>query len=954
MTPPNPASQVIAALIVGLLLAFTCQLLLTNFGLALGISLWGGQSWQPSDRDLEDTSHSPAADSDESSPVSFEMLSIAAGLGLLLTVNGVLFLACYGAVKFAGATTAFAGAILGGVIWAAYMLVMTWVSTSAANSLIAFILTSAVAGLRQIFTVLGSLMQSTFGESATTLTPAAVAKQVQQETQFALEQINIPDLIETYIDEQMSPALLATLEAEVEAALRQAEDHPEPSRSLPTLDKATFTQWIAAETDLSGDKAAAIASQLHQAWQRRSTSRADLGQPLQELFATASANDLTSERVSALLKDSSPGKGATPHTGPELPSASSDNTQPGLGQQLKRTLRQRLDLTDLDLQTVWQRVSPLLQDWLREDKADSTGLDSQVIRDDVDEYLQAVAPWRLNQTVLQQEFQDVLRDPEAADDQALPQLKSLGSDDFRHSLTQRGDLAEAQIEGLTADLEAIRQAVIVALEGRGREDRGDGEALTEAIAELQHSLENYLHYTSLSQITPDAIAAKVAVLVEESSLSIQQLHRAMPELPQTPLATVLDSRQGLDDTEQGDIVQQVQAAWQQQTKVASATTNDGSAEDHVPPETIAAIEGALILAISQLINGQSDMNDLPPELMQSLSEAVNDPNQLRRSLEQLNWPTLRAEAQRQLNISDAQVDQAIQQVRTVLTDFLKPPRRWALRRSAEVSDFWTSVTEYLTHSSPDQLTPEALRHNLTWLWQTSQPDWQRLQDKAAGAIATLDDANWNSLKAALEQRQDLASDQIEVSWQVLQQAIQQLLHSFDEARQEAQTSLSDWFESVQTLLQATPLLNFDTQQLKNDLQALLKQPSTNLAALAQPLQLWQAPEGLATAIAQLSQDALKQLLIAQGVPQTLLDQAAGIQTWMQERVTAIEQDIQQRQAALKQAALQQLDTARQTLAAAAWWLFAIALTSATTAAVAGILATGTTLDFGLIGVDWGN
>ncbi|MEL7315791.1 MAG: hypothetical protein AAFN08_12645, partial [Cyanobacteria bacterium J06559_3] len=127
----NPASQVIAALLVGLLTIFTCQLLLTNMGLALGITLWGGSHWQQdNDSDAKDN----GGDDSQSDAIDLETLSIAAGLGLLLTVNSVLFVACYVAVKFCMPVTAFSGAILGWVIWSAYMLVMTWVSTRAANS----------------------------------------------------------------------------------------------------------------------------------------------------------------------------------------------------------------------------------------------------------------------------------------------------------------------------------------------------------------------------------------------------------------------------------------------------------------------------------------------------------------------------------------------------------------------------------------------------------------------------------------------------------------------------------------------------------------------------------------------------------------------------------------------------------------------------------------------------
>ncbi|MGF1525112.1 MAG: hypothetical protein ACFBSF_22530 [Leptolyngbyaceae cyanobacterium] len=957
----NPASQVIAALLIGLLTTFTCQLLLTNVGLALGITIWGGPSWQQHD---DDDSKDTGVDDSKSGSIGLGTLSIAAGLGLLLTVNSVLFVACYIAVKFCMPVTAFAGAILGWVVWSAYMLVMTWVSTQAANSLVAFILSSAVSGLRQIFAVLGSLLQSTFSGEETSVTPTALAKQVRQETQLALEQIDIPALIEDYIDEQMPPQLrLETVQPQLENTLQRsglgsAPGNVEQRGFLSQINLSTFGQWVKDEIGLSGDIADTIANLLNQVWQRIISSDASPVQQLQDLFATASVDEFIPERISSILERLQPdnrhdselsiAQGARQLVPSE--STAKPNSADGISRQLRQILRQRLDLTDLDIQTIWRRLSPLLTDW---HPGATSSSELQIIREDVDDYLQQVFPWRLNHAILQQEFREVLVDPEAAADQVLLQLQALSPEDFADSLKQRGDLTAQQIDECVTELEAIRQSAIASL-SQSAIDQGDKaadaseadtqnetsqalERQTAAIAELQKKLENYLHYTSLSQITADAVAHKVATLVEEAPVSVAKLHQVSPQLPTAPLIQVLDSRRGLDSAQRDQLIHRVQEAWQHAT-ASNAIAHDESLNDGpINPEVAVAVEGVLVLTVAQLISRRIDTQDLLPQLMRSLENVTSDSQQLRRSIGQIDWQALRNNAQAQLEVSEANVEQAVQTVQAALVDLFKLPQRWALRRSAAVKDFWDNVTEYLSRSHPDQLEPAAMRHNLEWLWQASNQALDALPSipTESAAISSFDGS---MVKDTLIHRQDLAAEQIETIEATLNQFMQSLLHQANQARQQAQAFLESWLAAVKAILQDPEQRVFDPDQLKTNLRSLLQNSSHVFATLTQPLNLLDTAEDSVAAIAQLSQEALQQLLKVQGVPKVLLAQAEGLPTWIQAKLAAVEQDLQHRQTVLKQTALQRLEGGRKALAAAAWWLFAIAITSGTTATVAGILA----------------
>lgn len=891
MVVTNPASQIVAALVVGLLIALTCQLLLTNLGLAVGITIWGG--WAVNGKAADDgvaKGDNVRDDSGEgkSSAVSLGALSLAAGLGLLLTVNGVLFLACYAAVRFCAPMTTFSGGVLGLVIWSAYLLTMTWVSSRAANSLVAFVLSSAVSGLRTIFDALSAVMQPVFDGSESPMTPTAMAELVRQETQTAFDQVDIPALIETYIDDRMASQIsLETLQTQIEQTLQQSDlARPEHQGLLPQLDLTAFARWVKDDLGLGGTIAAAIANQLYQSWQRVTETQSGSLQPLLDLFAHGSVEDLTLESVSHSLSLLSPEQLSSKSQGEPAVESESEpqESRPKphqsavdgihISHRLRQVLRQRIDLTDLDVETIWERISPLLEQ--HPGGSTSAGRPNgvgPVIHEDVDDYLRQVAPWRLANETLQQEFRDVLIDSEAAVEPVLTQVRALTPADFIHSLEQRGDLAQAQIEAIAARLDRIRQAAIADLAPNSPNgpDSGEGDgdikttpettpevtpeatpAQQATLADLQQNLENYLHYTSLSQITPTAIDHKMKTLVDEASLSAAVLHHAMPHLPTDALKAVLGRRQGLKQGQQDRLIQQVQEAWQQQTRNPSQR-----------PET--------------------------------------------------------------------------QQQQTTSTDSLKSPRRWALRRTADANDFWSSLEEYLIHGGPDQLSPAAISQNLAWLWRISSRGTYALQGISTEAVEAIQSFDWTALKASLSRRQDLTTDQVNAIWSAVDLFIAQLLTQVDQARQQVHSALESWFESVKTMLQDPDHLAFDPNSLKRALRELLSGSPDSLPAF-QPLELLKASEGVAAAIARFSQDALSQVLKAQGVPDALLDQAAGLKDWIQERVAWVEQEIRDRQAALEQAALQQLNDTRKALAAAAWWLFAIAVTSATTAVGAGLLA----------------
>ncbi|NJN58877.1 MAG: hypothetical protein HC879_15955 [Leptolyngbyaceae cyanobacterium SL_5_9] len=178
--PPSIWAQLLTLLVIGLLTALAFQLLLTVLGIALGVSvLQVGSSEGDSEGDRS-TSNSST-------------IGILAGLGVLLTVNTVLFAACFLATKFGQVSDPISGAIAGIVIWSAYFLLMLWLSSTAVNSLVGVVLSTLTGSFRQIVSAIANAFSSDKPEP---ITEEQMLTSIREEMQSALSAVNLGQMIE--------------------------------------------------------------------------------------------------------------------------------------------------------------------------------------------------------------------------------------------------------------------------------------------------------------------------------------------------------------------------------------------------------------------------------------------------------------------------------------------------------------------------------------------------------------------------------------------------------------------------------------------------------------------------------------------------------------------------------------------------------------------------------------
>ncbi|MBD3880497.1 hypothetical protein IFO70_01870 [Phormidium tenue FACHB-886] len=267
-------TQILAALVVGLLTAFAFQLLLTSLGVAIGITALGFRvaaenlptetASESSAEDLEDLDTKPLRLGSTASKIG-----IAAGLSILATIDLVLFAASFLAVKVTQVGDPIVGGMVGLVIWSAYFLILLWLSSAAISSVVGSILGLATAGVRRLVTAIGAAFASS---KENPLTEEAAIALIQQETTVSLA--NFRPLIEDYLKAIVPPKPdLATLQQDLSALM---QDFEPILGSLDVNDRQRFVDLIQQRTGLSELEVEQVIGQLeHQQQTAKTHQRQD-------------------------------------------------------------------------------------------------------------------------------------------------------------------------------------------------------------------------------------------------------------------------------------------------------------------------------------------------------------------------------------------------------------------------------------------------------------------------------------------------------------------------------------------------------------------------------------------------------------------------------------------------------------------------------------------------------
>ena len=745
------------SLLAGLLMAFALQLLLTNLGVALGLSALG---WAISPREgfanapstgtakllkekdsvaasiqgQEDTIDEEASDESAIPPVSHLL-----GLGVTLTLAPVLFATAFLSTTFSGILHLPTGLIFGLILWSAYLLVLIWISSITVSGILDFVLGTATEGIRRLFLGVAQVFQT--------------------------DAVSEPDSTE---DLQRTIGILSD---QIKQTLSEQKELP----VLLAQQRETLLKEICDRTNLNQDQAESVLDSIQTETDEADAQAATIntGDISAEVSIGASGNDFSRkyEQSAAALTQMLPN-----------------------WRDLLRMAVSRVDTTDLDIETAWNTF----QSFVGDDKAAAFN----VVALDAENYLREAPVYALQAETLPEEFAERIYDPEADPMAAGEQIQHLEPSDFSHWLQERGDLAEEAIEELTDRLTAVRAEVLAQVEtvaGSVSEDASefadglpldgaeDIEAMSEedrtaakaAIALLQNKLNSYFRYTSLSKLSAQSVKDKLKDLAEQVEGFPEKVNdwiRHDLTLDFEAIAQTIFKRKGITSAQKEELVGALEDTWNEYREQPTAAPLSERMRDY----------------LQSIDWSEAKLEDFKDEVIQQLKAGIAsqrgfshgfDPGRLVSSL---SIPaTVKADL--------------FSLIKKEGQPLLRRPRRW-VERTANTSQDWgerlaQQVAQSLAHqdlsAKPEQIVQEASRV-LQFAMQSIPAEkvpelgaefWQRvlahrpdLKDvDVQSTIGSFSEVWQSTTKTLPELRAQIKEQSIE-QWEDLQAVAQSLTH----------------------------------------------------------------------------------------------------------------------------------------------------------------------------------
>ena len=537
---------------------------------------------------------------------------------------------------------------------------------------------------------------------------------------------------------------------------------------------------------------------------------------------------------------------------------------------------------------------------------------SQDLRSRVENYLKSTGKEELNPESIEREFTLLLEDPEAGLDALGSRLGQFDRDTLVKLLGQREDVNPEEANQIVGQLESTRDRVLA--QAKDVQDRVQSEA-----QELRRKVEEYLRNTQKEELNPEGIEHDLRTLFDDPQAGLSALRSRLSQFDRDTLVQLLSQRQDLSEEQVNQVLDQVESVRDSILQAPQKVV--GKAKEQYEQTTT---------AIADYLR-KTDLQELDPEgIQRDLQTLLSDPKAgtyaLRDRLSQVDRDTLVKLLTQQGNLTEEQVNQAIEQVQTAIRGTIKAPRRLAKRAQKQAIDFETSLENYLRNTHKEELNPDGIKRDLQLLLQHPQSGLGNLGDR-------LSQVDRSTLVALLSQRKDITEEEANRIADQVESTFKSSVEQIQKVQQTVQSAIEGVFGKMRDYLDSLERPELSYEGIQQDFSTLFDDPQAGFEALRHRLGGFDRD----TLIAVLSSrediseaDANRIVAQVEGARDRVLNQAERIQQGTQRRIKEV------RQQAQKQAI-----EAQKMAADAAWWLFGAALTSLAASAIAGFLAVGT-------------
>ena len=515
---------------------------------------------------------------------------------------------------------------------------------------------------------------------------------------------------------------------------------------------------------------------------------------------------------------------------------------------------------------------------------------SQDLRSRVENYLRSTGKEELNPEGIQANFQTLLEDPEAGLEDLSDRLSQFDRDTLVQLLKQRQDINEEEANQIVGQLESSRDSVL----NRAQELQEQAKAKAD---EVRQKVEEYLRNTNKDELNPEGIKRDFQTLLEDPQAGLSALRGRLSQFDRDTLVQLLSQRQDLSEEQVNQTLDSIESV---RNNILQAPQKAAEKAKEQYDKTTSAIAEYL---------RNTNLEELNPEgISQDLTKLLDDPKEgalaLRDRLSQVDRETLVKLLSQRQDLSEEQVNQAIDQVQEGIRSIIKAPRRVASRVQKQVLDFEGSLESYLQNTGKEELNPESIKRDLQLLLNDPRAGVGNIGDR-------LSKFDRSTLVALLSQREDITEEEANRIADQIESVRNSFVEQIQKVQQTIQSTIDGIFDKVRNYLNSLERPELNYEGIKQDFSKVFDDPQAGFEALQNRL-------------SQFDRETLVSILssredISEADANRIIDQIEAARDSVLQRAERIQQEAQKRLQALKKQTQKQAEETKKAAAGAAWW-----------------------------------
>nr|WP_241993476.1 MFS transporter [Trichormus variabilis] len=807
------------ALLCGVFMAFAFQLLFTNLSVAAGISAIGTGAY---------------SDVDDAQTLGGSIRKVEAKIGTwaIFSSSIALFIACFLAVKLSLIQSAFLGAIIGVVIWSTYFTVIMWLGSNAVGSVIGSFVSTVTSGIQGLLGTATTAIGANVAQKQMVSTAEEITAAVRRELTSGFDADSIRNTLQTSLSSLQLPQLdIKEIRNQFDQLLKDVDLRDIGDREfLKNINRQTFVDLISSRTDFSQEDVNKIADQLEDAW-KQVLNRQNPTEKVLDLLKSASPEELKSEKLGERLQQLITVGGNGKQTNGVLKQA----IQYGLGAAGTAVL-ERANISDINVQEITTELKKIgskaqdvdvnkiidqLKQVLNKTSEQASKLGTQLggklstqpqntIKADVEEYILNSFPWHFNHLTIQDEFREVIYDPNANPSNVRHNLEAINQDYFSNLLKQRGDINEDRRREISEQLESIRQEVLPIVQQADKQEKSQN---------LRNQIEDYLRNANKQELTPEGVERNFAVILGDPEAGFEELQERLSKFNRDTFFPLLQQRHDFSEEEANNIIGQLE-----------------STRDHIIDQARESQEQARNKAdeLRQRVEDylrNTNKEELNPEgIQRDFKVLLEDPqagiNLLRSRLSQFDRDTLVQLLSQRQDLSESEINQTLDSLERVRDNILQAPQKVGEKAQEQYEQTTTAIREYLRNTNLEELNPEGIQRDLQ----------QLLNDPREGAVALrnrLSQFDRETLVKLLAGREDLSEEQVNQIIDSVQQAIANIIKAPQRLAQRTTKQVLDFEANLENYLRNANKEELNPEGIKRDLQLLLSSPRAGIGTLGE-------------------------------------------------------------------------------------------------------------------------